>query len=509
MTILATPTKANKNHVTPLTKFRIVNKDSERAYKERAVNFTALQQDFHANKQSIVSFVERHTQNKGDFYTAFNLALKNGYATNLTKTQKQAILKALPNRPMVKSLNNSLSRYSNGADKLLEVFDVLIEQLATAKSTRLRLKATVGYVGKLPTMWFTSTPKNRTQNNSRIGYYSYCRNSHLSTMPRFNDFAKNPLAVRFAETKLGIVKDFMEQKGDHFNLDLDYFNQSILTADQFDEKVLFQKVGVFQDKITDWKYYSKSTRFPKTWVETTITYADTYFDEVYLKDLEFFSGLLTLHAQEIADIDTGAYPIKLYKAVWLGRGRGRYLTEHSGILAVAQKSELDFKPSFDLAMDYHAECDLDSEFDTNQAIAKAIKQLTIRLNKDRNAEKYAQQEKVDRDNAQFVAKALTLHRDVNPLECADKENLKQLTVKWVDCDNAGACHAGARSWCNSVGLDFTTGSVNLYAVVLGYVRNNDRQAIEVLEQALYRQRKSKAYKAVWHSLTFKNQPQVA
>lgn len=204
-------------------------------------------------------------------------------------------------------------------------------------------------------------------------------------------------------------------------------------------------VGVRQSDFLDWDYYSKSTKYPKTIVNTTITVPSNWWGRVRDNSLATTGGMLTLDAQRLEGTPDG---VALYAAVWIEQGRGYNLRDRQGYIAVG------------MGESYHAD-----------TVEKAMSGL---------------RRKVGLRKADAGLVDLLARHGLSGIA----ERHPDLAVTVADARVTGACEYGIRSWCARTGLDYEAGTATLSAVYQAYRDHPLPEARAAILHALRRQRRA-------------------
>jgi len=197
--------------------------------------------------------------------------------------------------------------------------------------------------------------------------------------------------------------------------------------------------------LKDWDYYAKSYSFPKIQHHIRVTVNPNWDRVVQSKGLEFLGGMLTLDAKpahrgryrkalEVAD----KYGIELYEATWLRKGRGYQVETRTGFIAVKRTK---------LGIIAHTAYHSDSAMAAVNGAHRKFQNI-----------------------------------DDLPLDARDVPS--DAVATWADTEAVGACHDGVVSWCNTVGIDYTKGSVPLIDVVRGYYKRPAPEARAIILRVL-------------------------
>jgi len=197
--------------------------------------------------------------------------------------------------------------------------------------------------------------------------------------------------------------------------------------------------------VADWDYHASSCRHPKIWHNVKITVNPNWDRVVQSKGLEFLGGMLTLDAKpahkgryrkalEVAD----KYGIELYEATWLRKGRGYQVETRTGFIAVKRTK---------LGVISHTAYHSDSAMAAVNGAHRKFQNV-----------------------------------DDLPLDARDVPS--DAVATWADTEAVGACHDGVVSWCNTVGIDHTKGSVPLIDVVRGYYKRPAPEARAIILRVL-------------------------
>jgi hypothetical protein len=229
-------------------------------------------------------------------------------------------------------------------------------------------------------------------------------------------------------------------KTKNFKRNLDYrFDQSpdiILTNDP-------GSVGIYQSDYLDWDYYSKSTKYPKKIVNTSIHIPESWGVRVAKAGLAVVGGMTTLDAQRLEGAPTG---VTVYAATWMVQGRGYAIDTVRGFIAITGNHN------------FHA-----TSFD------KAVKGVMRKANL----------------SGEVFANLLTKH-GIESLSTRCPE----LTVCVSDAVKIGACDYGIRSWCSAVSIDYNTGCAPLKTVYDAYLSRPMPEARAAILHALKRNKRT-------------------
>lgn len=204
-------------------------------------------------------------------------------------------------------------------------------------------------------------------------------------------------------------------------------------------------VGVYQSDYLDWDYYSKSTKYPKKVVNTTIKIPIAWGTRVNKLGLAVVDGLTTLDAQKLEGAPEG---VAAYAAKWVVQGRGYALEDVSGFIAVCGQ------------VHYHA-----PSFE--KAVAGAMRKAKLSASKN------------------IFENLLTKH-GVESIAARCPE----IVVTVDDAKQVGACDYGIRSWCATVGIDYEIGKAPLKTVYDAYLMRPMPEARAAILHALRRHKKA-------------------